>query len=44
MTVEAADVVASGAKKAYHNHEAEIIAEDQKQQPEAVPGALGETT
>lgn len=44
VSLEAADRVAGGAKKAYHNHEAEIIAEDEKERPKGLPGGLGETT
>lgn len=43
VTLEAADRVAGGAKKAYHNHEAAILAEDEKH-PDRVRGGLGETT
>jgi hypothetical protein len=42
VTLEAADLAAGGAKKAYHNHEAEIIeAEDKERGPRACPVASG---
>lgn len=44
LTLEAADRVASGAKKAFHNHEAEMSAAEEKNRPEGLPGGLGETT
>lgn len=44
ISVEAADLVAGGAKKAYHNHEAEILAAEQEKRPKGAPGGLGETT
>ena len=43
VTLEAADVAAGGAKKAYHNHEADIIEAENKERARGVPGGLGET-
>jgi hypothetical protein len=36
--------VVHGARKAYHNHEAEITAEDDENRPKAAPRAFAETT
>lgn len=44
VSLEAADQVAGTAKKAYHNHEAEILEGKEKDRPKGVPGGLGETT
>lgn len=44
LTLEVADRVASGAKKAYHTHEAEIIEAEDRKRSKEVPGALGEPT
>ena len=44
ITLEAADVAAGGAKKAYHNHEAEIIADGEKDRPRGMAAGLGERT
>lgn len=44
VTVNAADRVATGAKKAYRNHEAAILAEEGKKRPRGLPGGLGEAT
>ena len=42
VTLEAADVAAGGAKKAYHNHEAEMLGAEDKEREKGVPGGLGE--
>ena len=42
VSLEAADLAAGGAKKAYHNHEAEIIEAEDKERAKGVPGGLGE--
>jgi len=42
VSLAAADQAAGGAKKAYHNHEAELLAEDEKKRPKGVPDGLGE--
>lgn len=44
VSVEAADRVATGAKKAFHNHEADISAEEEKDRAKGVLGGLGEMT
>ena len=44
VSLEEADRVAGSAKKAYHNHEAEIIDQDERNRPKGVPGGLGEPT
>ena len=44
VTVEAADQVATGAAKAFHDREEEIIAVEEKRRSEPMPGGLGEPT
>ena len=44
VTLEAADEAAGGAKKAYHNHEAEVLAAEDKERAKGVPGGLSETS
>ena len=42
VSVEVADRAASGAKKAYHNHEAEMIEAEGEERSRGVPRGLGE--
>jgi hypothetical protein len=42
VTVEAADRAASGAKRAFHNHEAEVEAKLAKDGGKRMPDDLGE--
>lgn len=41
---EAADRVAGGAKKAFHDREAELVEAEGKHRDKGVPGGLGEPT
>ena len=44
LSLEAADRVAGGAKKAYHEREAELLDQEEKDRSKGVPGGLGETS
>jgi hypothetical protein len=44
VSVAAADRVATGAKKAYHNHEAELIETERERRQTRAPDGLGETS
>ena len=44
VTVVAADRVASGAKHAYHEHEADVVDAKERERPKGLAGGLGETS
>lgn len=44
VTVEAADRVTSGAKHAYHEHEADLVDAERRERPKILTGGLGETS